>query len=199
MSAITNAERILGVVYVIHDIKCERFSRLSGLCPTWHQAANDHTKSKYSAVALAAGACGILGCMEEQTPTACASTKGSSDEDPFGKTKKKVQEVSTIAIAQLVSLFPDNDGHIKKNADAFLASGKGGQISWGFCTGACAGFALKKASKVGVVAIGALFVLLQCACYSEYVNVDLKKLKRDFERYVDINQVRDSQSFVVMA
>uniref|UniRef100_A0AAV1TVF0 FUN14 family protein n=1 Tax=Peronospora matthiolae TaxID=2874970 RepID=A0AAV1TVF0_9STRA len=165
-----------------------RFYGISGLCPTWHQATHDHTKSNYSAATLAAGACGVLGCMEEQHPATCAATKGSSDEDPFEKSKKKMQEISTLAIVQLVALFPDDDGNVKKKVDAFLASGKGGQISWGFFTGACAGFALKKASKLGVAAIGALFVLLQCACYSGYVNVDVKKLKRDFEQYVGINQ-----------
>ena len=134
--------------------------------------------------------------MAEQTSTACASTKGPPADDPFEKAKKKVQEVSNIAIAQLGALVPDEWDHLKKRVNEVSASGKAGQVSWGCCTGLCAGFALKKASKVGAVAIGALLGLLYGACSSGYVNVDAEKLGRDFRRYLDIHQVRDRQCFV---
>ncbi|CAI5733002.1 unnamed protein product [Hyaloperonospora brassicae] len=126
--------------------------------------------------------------MAEQTSTACASTKGPPDDDPFEKAKKKVQEVSNIAIAQLGALVPDEWDHLKKRVNEVSASGKAGQVSWGCCTGLCAGFALKKASKVGAVAIGALLGLLYGACSLGYVNVDAEKLGRDFRRYLDIHQ-----------
>eukprot|EP00644_Phytophthora_capsici_P008964 jgi/Phyca11/561192/estExt2_Genewise1.C_PHYCAscaffold_60378 len=54
--------------------------------------------------------------------------------------------------------------------------------------GACAGFAMKKVSKLGAVAIGSLFILLQCASYSGYVDVDYKKLERDVKSYLDVNK-----------
>lgn len=144
----------------------------------------------WKSAALAAGACGALGLLEEQKPTACASGKGS-DEDPLEQAKKKVQELSTIAIAQLAALLPEDYSNLQKQVDEFLASGKGGQISWGFCMGACAGFALKKVSKLGAMAVGTLFILLQCASYSGYVDVDYKKLERDVKSYLDLNQVLD--------
>ncbi|KAG1695412.1 hypothetical protein DVH05_020450 [Phytophthora capsici] len=155
--------------------------------PAWHQAANGNVLSYWKSAALAAGACGALGLLDEQQPTACASSKGS-EEDPIEQAKKKVQELSTAAIAQLAALLPEDYSNLQKKVDEFLASGKGGQISWGFCMGACAGFAMKKVSKLGAVAIGSLFILLQCASYSGYVDVDYKKLERDVKSYLDVNK-----------
>ncbi|POM75539.1 Hypothetical protein PHPALM_7347 [Phytophthora palmivora] len=154
---------------------------------TWQQASNEHVLNYWKAAALAAGACGTLVLLDEQYPATCASDKGS-EEDPVQQAKKKLQELSTIAIAQLAALLPEDYSNLQKKVDEFLASGKGGQISWGFCMGACAGFALKKVSKLGAVAIGTLFVLLQCASYSGYVDVDYKKLERDVKNYLDINK-----------
>ncbi|RMX67327.1 hypothetical protein KXD40_009687 [Peronospora effusa] len=99
-----------------------------------------------------------------------------------------VQELSTIAMAQFTSLLPENDRYLHKKVDEFLASGKAGQISWGFCMGTCAGFALKKVSKLGAVTVGTFFIILQCASFSGYVNVNYKKLKRDLKGYLDIDQ-----------
>ncbi|TYZ61050.1 hypothetical protein PybrP1_002655, partial [[Pythium] brassicae (nom. inval.)] len=67
-------------------------------------------------------------------------------------------------------------------------SGKGGQLSWGFAMGACSGFALKKVSKVGALVLGALFILMQCASYSGYIDVDYQKLERDVLDFLDINK-----------
>ncbi|KAL3657154.1 hypothetical protein V7S43_017948 [Phytophthora oleae] len=154
---------------------------------TWHQAANGSVLSYWKSAALAAGACGALGLLDEQQPTACASSKGSED-NPIEQAKKKLQELSTIAIAQLAALLPEDYSNLQKKVDEFLASGKGGQISWGFCMGACAGFAMKKVSKLGAVAIGSLFILLQCASYSGYVDLNYKKLERDVKSYLDVNK-----------
>ncbi|KAG6958198.1 hypothetical protein JG688_00010614 [Phytophthora aleatoria] len=151
----------------------------------WNQAANGNVLSYWKAAALAVTACGSLGLQ----PTACASSKGNDkDEDPVEKAKKTIQELSTIAIAKLAELLPEDYSTLQRKVDEFLVSGKGGQISWGFCMGACSGFALKKASKLGAVAIGSLFILLQCASYSGYVDVDYKKLERDVKSYLDINK-----------
>ncbi|KAE9013917.1 hypothetical protein PR003_g14898 [Phytophthora rubi] len=154
---------------------------------TWHQAANGSVLSYWKSAALAAGACGALARLDEQNPTACAAGKGS-DEDPVEQAKKKLQELSASAIAQIAALLPEDYSNLQKQVDEFLASGKGGQISWGFCMGACSGFALKKISKLGAVAIGTIFILLQCASYSGYVDVDYKKLERDVKSYLDINK-----------
>ncbi|KAG7384464.1 hypothetical protein PHYPSEUDO_002579 [Phytophthora pseudosyringae] len=164
-----------------------RAPELAGTQRTWHRAANGNVLSYWKAAALAAGACDALGLLDEQQPTACAAAKGG-DEDPIEQAKKKLQELSTIAIAQLAALLPEDYSNLQRHVDEFLASGKGGQISWGFCMGACAGFALKKVSKLGAVAVGTLFILLQCASYSGYVDVDYKKLEGDVKNYLDINK-----------
>ncbi|KUF93164.1 1-aminocyclopropane-1-carboxylate deaminase [Phytophthora nicotianae] len=134
---------------------------------------------------LAVTACGTLGL---HTASCASNTSDGKDEDPVEKAKKMVQDLSTIAIAKLAELLPEDYSNLQQKVDEFLASGKAGQISWGFCMGACSGFALKKVSKLGAVAIGSLFVLLQCASYSGYVDVDYKKLERDFKSYLDINK-----------
>ncbi|KAG6612245.1 uncharacterized protein IUM83_10653 [Phytophthora cinnamomi] len=154
---------------------------------TWRQAANGSVLGYWKSAALAAGACGVLGLLDEQQPTACAAGKGS-EEDPVEQAKKKLQELSASAMSQIAALLPKDYSNLQKQVDEFLASGKGGQISWGFCMGACSGFALKKVSKLGAVAIGTIFILLQCASYSGYVDVDYKKLERDVKSYLDINK-----------
>ncbi|EEY64464.1 uncharacterized protein PITG_15687 [Phytophthora infestans T30-4] len=155
---------------------------------TWRQAANGNVLSYWKSAALAATACGTLALQ----PTACESNKSNDkDEDPVEKAKKMVQDASTIVIAKLAELLPEDYSNLQKKMDEFLVSGKAGQITWGFCMGACSGFALKKVSKLGAVAIGSMFVLLQCASYSGYVDVDYKKLERDFKSYLDINKMRD--------
>ncbi|ETI37231.1 hypothetical protein F443_16760 [Phytophthora nicotianae P1569] len=152
---------------------------------TWHRATNSNVLSYWKAAALAVTACGTLGL---HTASCASNTSDSKDEDPVEKAKKMVQDLSTIAIAKLAELLPEDYSNLQQKVDEFLASGKAGQISWGFCMGACSGFALKKVSKLGAVAIGSLFVLLQCASYSGYVDVDYKKLERDFKSYLDINK-----------
>ncbi|KAG7394893.1 hypothetical protein PHYBOEH_004485 [Phytophthora boehmeriae] len=138
---------------------------------------------------MAAGACGAWTLLEDQEPVACAGSSNKGDgEDPVEQVKKKVQELSTIAIAQLAALLPEDYSNLQKKVDEFLASGKGGQITWGFCMGGCAGFAMKKVSKLGAVAVGTLFILLQVASYSGYVDVDYKKIERDVMNYLDINK-----------
>ncbi|OWZ07317.1 putative mitochondrial protein [Phytophthora megakarya] len=151
------------------------------------QASNKTVLNYWKSAALAAGACAVVGLLDEQQPATCASDKGNN-EDPVEQAKKKVQELSAIAIAQLAALLPEDYSNFQKKVDEFLASGKGGQISWGFCMGGCAGFALKKVSKLGAVAIGTLFVLLQCASYSGYVDVNYKKLEGDVRNYLDVNK-----------
>ncbi|GMG17246.1 unnamed protein product [Phytophthora fragariaefolia] len=153
-------------------------------------ATDGNALSYWKSAALAAGWCGALGLLDGQDPTACAAGKGS-EEDPVEQAKKKLQELSANAIAQIAALLPEEYSNLQKQVDEFLASGKGGQISWGFCMGACSGFALKKVSKLGALAIGTIFILLQCASYSGYVDVDYKKLERDVRNYLDINQVKE--------
>ncbi|RLN87209.1 hypothetical protein BBJ28_00006564 [Nothophytophthora sp. Chile5] len=161
-----------------------------------HAAGAGQALNYWRSAALAAGACGALGFFDEYEPAACAGSSSDKGEDVVEQAKKKLQELSTSAVAQLAALLPEDYSNLQKKVDDFLASGQGGQISWGFCMGACSGFALKKVSKLGAVAVGSLFILLQCASYSGYIDVDYKKMERDVKNYLDIN--KHSQSDVAL-
>ena len=68
-----------------------------------------------------------------------------------------------------------------------LATGYPSQISWGFCAGYCTGFAAKKVGKVGFVAVGGLYALLQAAAYHGYVTVDHARISQRFTELADAN------------
>ncbi|CCI48594.1 unnamed protein product [Albugo candida] len=109
-----------------------------------------------------------------------------ADDDDF---VKKVND----AISSLIKSVKDEDlseqlSRLQRQLNDFLSSGRGGQVSFGFLMGVCSGLALKKLSKVGAIALGALFVLLQCASYSGYVDVNYKKMERDMMQMLDLNK-----------
>lgn len=117
--------------------------------------------------------------------------KQDEDKDLLAKAQEQLRELAVDAFAAVAALAPgDLSKDIEARANEFLASGKGGQVSWGFAIGVCSGFALKKVSKVGAVALGSLFVVMQCASYSGYIDVNYQKLERDVMTYLDINKVR---------
>jgi uncharacterized membrane protein (Fun14 family) len=119
-----------------------------------------------------------------------------SDSNCFGKKddKDKGQEDFSFKKFQLVmenfvAKTPKNGSELQAHMNEFLASGQGGQISWGFMMGACSGYTLKKVSKVASLMLGVAFISMQCASYSGYVNVDYKKLKRTFTDTLDFDKV----------
>mmetsp|Transcript_35769 Transcript_35769/g.55028 ORF Transcript_35769/g.55028 Transcript_35769/m.55028 type:complete len:179 (+) Transcript_35769:73-609(+) len=61
------------------------------------------------------------------------------------------------------------------------------QLSYGFVSGYCSGFALKKAGKVAAVILGISFMGLQSLSYSGYIDVNHDKLKQDVEDLIDLN------------
>lgn len=134
----------------------------------------------------------IASSLSDDNKAHAASSKDNSNgkgTDMFEELKQKLQELSGDSLASLQKLLPDEYKDIQKQVNDFLEGGKGGQISWGFAIGVCSGFALKKMSKVGAIAIGTLFVLMQCASYSGYIDVNYKKLERDVMDFLDINKV----------
>jgi uncharacterized membrane protein (Fun14 family) len=145
--------------------------------------------AKWAATLLATGAC-VAGTMSENGQAHAASSsgsKGSDSDDLLEKLKKQVETFIEDNKAALQNALP---GDVQKQFDEFVASGKGGQVSWGFLMGTCSGFALKKVSKVGAIALGSVFILFQCASYAGYINVDHKKIERDVMGVLDINKVR---------
>lgn len=54
---------------------------------------------------------------------------------------------------------------IGDEASKLIATGVPSQLSWGFCSGYCAGFAAKKTGKFLAIFVGGVFCLLQAlAC-----------------------------------
>jgi uncharacterized membrane protein (Fun14 family) len=72
--------------------------------------------------------------------------------------------------------------------DNFLKSGVGGQITWGFASGFCSGYAIKKVSKVFALGIGLFFVAVQGLSYAGYAHVDYNKANAAFENALDLNK-----------
>lgn len=147
----------------------------------------------YWKTALAASGVCIASSLSDDNKAHAASSKGDNSgnggSDLFEELKLKLRELSGESLASLQKMLPDEYKDVQKQVSDFLESGKGGQISWGFAMGVCSGFALKKVSKVGAIALGTLFVLMQCASYSGYIDVNYKKLERDLMDFLDINKV----------
>ncbi|EQC29735.1 hypothetical protein SDRG_12507 [Saprolegnia diclina VS20] len=108
----------------------------------------------------------------------------SNDDKAAGDALAKLQTFLT----DLTKTVPTSPEDLQARVNDFLASGQGGQISWGFMMGACSGFALKKVSKVGAVMLGCAFMAMQCASYYGYLDVNYKKLERDITDMLDINK-----------
>lgn len=147
----------------------------------------------YWKTALVASSVCIASSLSDDSAVHAASSKSGggdkSGSDMFEEIKQKLAELSNESLAGLQKLVPDEYKDLQKQLNDFLESGKGGQVSWGFAMGVCSGFALKKMSKVGALALGALFVLMQCASYSGYIDVNYKQLERDVMNLLDINKV----------
>ena len=60
-----------------------------------------------------------------------------------------------------------------------IATGYPSQIGFGFISGWCTGFALKKVGKVAAMGAGSLFILLQSLAYSGYINLNYGKIETD--------------------
>nr|CCA23009.1 conserved hypothetical protein [Albugo laibachii Nc14] len=136
--------------------------------------------------------CGVvLAGIQYSTETHNASKKEDDKRtcDDGDDIVKKVNEaISSLIKSVKDEHLADSLSRFQRELNEFLSSGKGGQVSFGFLMGVCSGLALKKISKVGAIALGALFVLLQCASYSGYVNVNYKKMECDVMQMLDLNK-----------
>ncbi|DAZ98573.1 TPA: hypothetical protein N0F65_005757 [Lagenidium giganteum] len=135
--------------------------------------------------ALAASSLCIASSLSDDQTASCAgsSTSSSNDDDPLAKLQQFVRDSLNGMDIKLPAGMED----LQKEVNDFLASGKGGQISWGFMMGAFSGFTMKKLSKAGAVALGGVFILMQCASYAGYIDVNYQKLERDVMEFLDLN------------
>ncbi|TMW61347.1 hypothetical protein Poli38472_012538 [Pythium oligandrum] len=182
-------------VPILQAITIDRFGRQHRFEYQYRQHQNDNRENakllaKWTTALLATGACAVSALSDDSHARAAGSSgeKSSDEEDILEQLQKKVRAFIDENLSELQKLVPGGMGDIQKQTDDFLGSGKGGQISWGFMMGICSGFALKKVSKVGAVALGSIFILFQCASYSGYIDVNHKKLERDVLNVLDINK-----------
>jgi uncharacterized membrane protein (Fun14 family) len=71
---------------------------------------------------------------------------------------------------------------------AGIDSGIPTQLSYGFISGYCSGYALKKVGKTAAVVFGLGFMSLQTLSYYGYVKVDHGQIRKDVENLLDLNQ-----------
>eukprot|EP00518_Triparma_eleuthera_P012713 CAMPEP_0182486840 /NCGR_PEP_ID=MMETSP1319-20130603/47598_1 /TAXON_ID=172717 /ORGANISM="Bolidomonas pacifica, Strain RCC208" /LENGTH=174 /DNA_ID=CAMNT_0024688947 /DNA_START=176 /DNA_END=700 /DNA_ORIENTATION=+ len=86
---------------------------------------------------------------------------------------------------QLSSLFStlltSADSHLSSLGSGLTTlsdTGVPSQLSFGFTSGFCSGYALKKAGRFAAAALGVCYVGLQALQYKGYAQVDYKKLER---------------------
>jgi uncharacterized membrane protein (Fun14 family) len=70
---------------------------------------------------------------------------------------------------------------------AGIDSGIPTQLSYGFISGYCSGYALKKVGKTAAVVFGFGFMSLQTLSYYGYVKVDHGQIRKDVENLLDLN------------
>lgn len=63
-----------------------------------------------------------------------------------------------------------------------------GQLGFGFLTGFCSGYSLKKVSKVSAVVLGFFFISIQTLSYNGYLKVNMDKLQKDVDGALDLNK-----------
>uniref|UniRef100_A0A7S2UUC3 EF-hand domain-containing protein n=1 Tax=Fibrocapsa japonica TaxID=94617 RepID=A0A7S2UUC3_9STRA len=129
-----------------------------------------------------------------------AGTAKSQGEGDDGEEKGfSVESAKTAVLGALDGLFQEarstqermsageSPGDILSDKVSKFAAAGGGQITWGFATGACSGYFMKKATKAAAVGVGGVFCLVQGLSYGGYIDVNYKKLEKDMTDFVDLN------------
>lgn len=131
-----------------------------------------------------------------------ASCKSIEDDDKKDR-KKEVDEAEKADVfiqgikdqvqqALSKALHSDAFLHFQSKVNECITFDTDRQLSYGFIMGFCSGIALKKMSKAGAVALGAVFILLQSIAYAGYIHVNYEKLEHDLMSVLDLNKVRPS-------
>lgn len=77
---------------------------------------------------------------------------------------------------------------VGNQAQSVIETGVPTQVSYGFLSGFCAGYALKKAGRAAAVVVGMGFMAMQTLSYSGYIKVDHAQMKKDVENLMDLNK-----------
>jgi uncharacterized membrane protein (Fun14 family) len=76
---------------------------------------------------------------------------------------------------------------VGESFQAGIDSGIPTQLSYGFVSGYCSGYALKKVGKTAAFVFGLGFMSLQTLSYYGYVKVDHGQIRKDVENLLDLN------------
>eukprot|EP00587_Corethron_hystrix_P012231 CAMPEP_0113314466 /NCGR_PEP_ID=MMETSP0010_2-20120614/10514_1 /TAXON_ID=216773 ORGANISM="Corethron hystrix, Strain 308" /NCGR_SAMPLE_ID=MMETSP0010_2 /ASSEMBLY_ACC=CAM_ASM_000155 /LENGTH=182 /DNA_ID=CAMNT_0000170755 /DNA_START=266 /DNA_END=814 /DNA_ORIENTATION=- /assembly_acc=CAM_ASM_000155 len=114
----------------------------------------------------------------------CSSSNnhnGDGNENPLEKLQKYITEnFPTESADELAKLAGSKITDI-------VSTGIPGEISYGFVTGFCAGFSLKKIGKMGALCFGASFIFIQSLSYGGYIDVNTDKISKDALQILDVN------------
>ena len=126
--------------------------------------------------------CGLFGKSKAEL----AAEKAKADAEAAAKAAKEKSLVPAIPNVDFSMLGidgvngPDDVAKlIGGQVNDLIATGYPSQIGFGFISGWCTGFALKKAGKVAAMGAGSLFILLQSLAYSGYINLNYGKIETD--------------------
>merc|ERR1719379_3030624 len=83
-----------------------------------------------------------------------------------------------------------NPPSTSSNSDGFgdILAPVAGQLSLGSFLGYCSGAALRVAGRVAAVGIGGTFCLIQGLAYQGYIDVNWRRVERDYNRLLDRDQ-----------
>jgi len=100
--------------------------------------------------------------FKEKSFVFCEKKDPNEGDDLVNKLNRALGDIKTMD--DVVGVVGDG---IKKVFEGGIPS----QITWGFSLGFCAGYSMKKASKLVAILFGATFVLIQSLSYSGFIDV----------------------------
>lgn len=169
---------------------------LSG--PSWRRLSSQCVTSSWILAAGGIASASVASASEWTTrssATRCESGKGSRDgggllpRDGDGNVDwyKAVKNVREGAGREGSDLWHSVAVSVGETFQAGIDSGIPTQLSYGFISGYCSGYALKKVGKTAAVVFGLGFMSLQTLSYYGYVKVDHGQIRKDVENLLDLN------------
>eukprot|EP00588_Corethron_pennatum_P009011 CAMPEP_0194267474 /NCGR_PEP_ID=MMETSP0169-20130528/1954_1 /TAXON_ID=218684 /ORGANISM="Corethron pennatum, Strain L29A3" /LENGTH=205 /DNA_ID=CAMNT_0039008307 /DNA_START=88 /DNA_END=705 /DNA_ORIENTATION=+ len=120
--------------------------------------------------------------FSRDSPASCDSAKKNDGEDDGGP----LETARRLLFDNLPTNGLDESArYAGAKITELAATGVPGEVSYGFVSGFCAGFALKKAGKVVAVVFGTGFVIIQSLSYAGYIEVNVNKVSEDVTKALD--------------